>query len=57
MNRFRKQLSMLKTVAKTIAYIGMLYIAICYIDVLAHNLSGGTDSWWNLFVIVSNGGK
>lgn len=31
-----------------------LWNVVSYIDVIAHNLSGGTDHAWNLYVIAMN---
>lgn len=28
----------------------VVYVVVCYADILAHNLSGGTDNSWNLLV-------
>lgn len=28
------------------------WLIVSYFDVIAHNLDGGTDAWWNFFVIL-----
>ena len=27
-----------------------IYVIICYADILAHNLSGGSENSWNIFL-------
>lgn len=29
----------------------IVWVGISYIDILAHNLSGGTDHVWNFFIL------
>lgn len=28
----------------------VLYGIVCYVDIIAHNLNGGSDAQWNFFV-------
>ena len=43
-----------KTFARNLAIglsvVATLYLFACYVDIITHNLSGGTDAAWNVLI-------
>ena len=42
----------LKTMYALISIALFVWVALSYIDIITHNLSGGTDAKWNLFTSI-----
>lgn len=43
-------LNKLKVIFWVMLMLFVAYGVVCYVDILAHNLSGGSDAQWNFLV-------
>ena len=54
MRRIKKIKKIFQSVYLAISIMLIAWVIISYIDVVSHNLSGGTDDPYNFFVVMAN---